>query len=163
MTIICCSYMHSTTTCCIISWCFSFTAKPLSLVLNAIVSIWKFPYFQVCHCSSGLSSELSDTDIDDYAEKAYIYLKFGKLVAILGTDRFRCPFYPRKKKQGYCASKVKANHQALANLLKTDHAGAAGSWWVRQATALINPPKPVQEHELFVWPWMGIFANVPAE
>uniref|UniRef100_A0ACD5Y2Z8 Uncharacterized protein n=2 Tax=Avena sativa TaxID=4498 RepID=A0ACD5Y2Z8_AVESA len=130
-------------------------------------------------CSSDESSELSDTDIGDYAEKVYKDLKSGKLVARLGTDRFRCPFCPGKKKQDYRynellqhaigvgasnrAAKVKANHQALANFLKTDHADAAGSLPARQAEALFNPPKPVQDRELFVWPWMGILANVPAE
>ncbi|XP_047091455.1 factor of DNA methylation 1-like [Lolium rigidum] len=130
-------------------------------------------------CSSDESSELSDTDVDDYAEKVYMDLKSGKLVARLGTDRFRCPFCPGKKKLDYCynellqhaigvgasnrAAKVKANHQALANLLKTDHADAAGSLPWRQAEALFNPPKPVQDQELFVYPWMGILANVPAE
>ncbi|XP_051180171.1 factor of DNA methylation 1 [Lolium perenne] len=130
-------------------------------------------------CSSDESSELSDTDVDDYAEKVYMDLKSGKLVARLGTDRFRCPFCPGKKKLDYCynellqhaigvgasnrAAKVKANHQALANLLKTDHADAAGSLPSRQAEALFNPPKPVQDQELFVYPWMGILANVPAE
>ncbi|XP_047087581.1 factor of DNA methylation 1-like [Lolium rigidum] len=130
-------------------------------------------------CSSDESSELSDTDVDDYAEKVYMDLKSGKLVARLGTERFRCPFCPGKKKLDYCynellqhaigvgasnrAAKVKANHQALANLLKTDHADAAGSLPSRQAEALFNPPKPVQDQELFVYPWMGILANVPAE
>uniref|UniRef100_A0A453RXW0 Factor of DNA methylation 1-5/IDN2 domain-containing protein n=1 Tax=Aegilops tauschii subsp. strangulata TaxID=200361 RepID=A0A453RXW0_AEGTS len=130
-------------------------------------------------CSSDESSELSDTDIDDYAEKAYTDLKSGKLVARFGADRFRCPFCPGKKKQDYRynellqhaigvgasnrAAKVKANHQALASHLKTDHADAAGSLPPRQAVALINPPKPVQDQELFVWPWMGILANVPVE
>ncbi|KAM0864825.1 hypothetical protein ACQ4PT_043654 [Festuca glaucescens] len=130
-------------------------------------------------CSSDESSELSDTDVDDYAEKVYMDLKSGNLVARLGTDRFRCPFCPGKKKLDYCynellqhaigvgasnrTAKVKANHQALANLLKTDHADVAGSLPPRQAKALFNPPKPVQDQELFVYPWMGILANVPAE
>ena len=57
----------------------------------------------------------------------------------------------------------KANHQALANLLKTDRADAVSSLSSRQADALINPSKHVQDHELFVWPWVGILANVPAE
>jgi hypothetical protein len=47
------------------------------------------------------------------------------------------------------AANVKANHQALANLIKTDHADVAGSFLVRQAEALFNPPKPVQDQELF--------------
>ncbi|CAL5008428.1 unnamed protein product [Urochloa decumbens] len=129
--------------------------------------------------SSDESSELSETDIDDYAEKAYLDLKSGKLVARLGTDRFRCPFCPGKKKQDYRynellqhavgvgasnrAAKVKANHQALAKLLKEDHADAAATLPPRQAVALSNPQKPVKDREVFVWPWMGILTNVPAE
>ncbi|CAD6341584.1 unnamed protein product [Miscanthus lutarioriparius] len=103
-------------------------------------------------CSSDESSELSETDIDDYAEKSYLDLKAGKFVARLGSDRFRCPFCPGKKKQDYrynellqhavgvgasnCAAKVKANHQALAKLLKEDHADAAATLPPRQAIAL---------------------------
>ncbi|PUZ50145.1 hypothetical protein GQ55_6G036500 [Panicum hallii var. hallii] len=130
-------------------------------------------------CSSDESSELSETDIDDYAEKSYLDLKSGKLVARLASDRFRCPFCPGKKKQDYRynellqhavgvgasnrAAKVKANHQALAKLLKEDHADAAGTLPSRQALALSNPPKPVKDQEVFVWPWMGILTNVPVE
>lgn len=130
-------------------------------------------------CSSDESPDLSDTDIDDYAEKSYANLKAGKLATRLGTDRFRCPFCPAKKKQDYRynellqhavgvgasnrAAKVKANHQALAKLLKEDYADAAGTLPPRQAAALNNPPKPVKDQEIFVWPWMGIITNVPAE
>ncbi|KAJ1267306.1 hypothetical protein BS78_07G046200 [Paspalum vaginatum] len=130
-------------------------------------------------CSSDESSELSETDIDDYAAKSYMDLKSGRLVARLGSDRFRCPFCPGKKKQDYRynellqhatgvgasnrAAKVKANHQALAKLLKEDHADAAATLPPRQAIALSDPPKPVKDKEVFVWPWMGILANVPDE
>ncbi|XP_062192613.1 factor of DNA methylation 1-like isoform X2 [Phragmites australis] len=130
-------------------------------------------------CSSDESSELSDADIDGYAEKSYLDLKAGRLVARLGNDRFRCPFCPGKKKQDYRynellqhavgvgasnrAAKVKANHQALAKLLKEDHADAAGTLPPQQAVALSNPRKPVQDQDMFVWPWMGILTNVPAE
>ncbi|KAK3122744.1 hypothetical protein QOZ80_8AG0617580 [Eleusine coracana subsp. coracana] len=130
-------------------------------------------------CSSDESSDLSDTDIDEYAEKSYLDLKAGKFVARLDIDRFRCPFCPGKKKQDYRynellqhavgvgasnrAAKVKANHQALAKLLKEDHADAAGNLPRRQAAALNNPPKPVKDQEVFVFPWMGIITNVPAE
>ncbi|TVU42766.1 hypothetical protein EJB05_09187 [Eragrostis curvula] len=129
--------------------------------------------------SSDESSDLSDTDIDDYAEKSYLDLKAGKRVARLDADRFRCPFCPGKKKQDYRynellqhavgvgasnrAAKVKANHQALAKLLKEDHADAAGTLPPRQAAALSNPPKPMKDQEIFVWPWMGIITNVTEE
>jgi hypothetical protein len=32
---------------------------------------------------------------------------------------------------------------------------------VQQAKTLFNPPKSMPDQELFVWPWMGILANVP--
>jgi AICAR transformylase/IMP cyclohydrolase PurH len=60
-----------------------------------------------------------------------------------------------------CAEKVKANHQVLTNLVKTDHADVAGSLLARRADA--EHSKRVQDQELFVWPWMAIVANVPAE
>ncbi|KAM3279716.1 hypothetical protein ACQJBY_046845 [Aegilops geniculata] len=115
-------------------------------------------------CSSDESSELSDTDIGDYAKKAYADLKSGKLMARFGTDRFTCPFCLGKKKLDYRyiellnhaiglsasnhAAKVKANHQALANHLETDHADAAASRPVRQTEALINPPRPSPVQDL---------------
>jgi hypothetical protein len=58
-----------------------------------------------------------------YAEKSYLNLKSGKLVARLGSD-------------------------------------AAATLPPRQAIALSNPPKPVKDEEVFVWPWMGILTNV---
>jgi len=89
------------------------------------------------------------------------------------------PILSRKKKQDYRynellqhavgvgasnrAAKVKANHQALAKLLKEDHADASATLPPRQALALSNPPKPVKDQEVFVWPWMGILTNVPVE
>ncbi|XBI41302.1 hypothetical protein VPH35_125775 [Triticum aestivum] len=120
---------------------------------------------------------MGDIDIHDYADKAYTDLKSGRLVARFGADRFRCPFCPGKEDCRYNellqhaigvgasnhAAEVKANHLALANHLKTDHADAAGSLPPRQAEALMNPPRPLQDQELFVWPWMGILANVPVE
>ncbi|KAF7109875.1 hypothetical protein CFC21_110067 [Triticum aestivum] len=105
-------------------------------------------------CSSDESSELSDTDTGYHAKKAYKDLKSGKLVARFGTDRFRCPFCPEKKKLDYRyrelvqhvivmgASKrpwkVRANHRALAKHLETDHTDAPGSssMPLRQAEAL---------------------------
>uniref|UniRef100_A0A0D9YQM7 Factor of DNA methylation 1-5/IDN2 domain-containing protein n=1 Tax=Oryza glumipatula TaxID=40148 RepID=A0A0D9YQM7_9ORYZ len=124
-------------------------------------------------------SELSDADIDDYADKCYMDLKSGKPVVSLGNEKFRCPFCLGKKKQDYRynellqhaigvgasnrAPKVKANHMALANLLKNDYADAAGSLPSRQAVGPSFPPRPLQDQEVYVWPWMGILANVPAE
>jgi hypothetical protein len=43
----------------------------------------------VVDCSSDELSELSGTDIDDYAEKVYVDLKSGRFAARLGADRFR--------------------------------------------------------------------------
>nr|CAB3480018.1 unnamed protein product [Digitaria exilis] len=148
---------------------------PVLIPLDVLASL----FGSAMDCSSDESSDLSETDIDDYADKSYLDLKSGKLVARLGSDRFRCPFCPGKKKQDYRynellqhavgvgasnrAAKVKANHQALAKLLKEDHADAAATLPPRQAITLNNPPKPVKDQEVFVWPWMGILANVPAE
>jgi hypothetical protein len=126
-------------------------------------------------CSFDESSELSDTDIDDYAEKVYMDLKSGKLVARLGLDVCSTP--GRRSRitvtmscfsmpLGGCIQprcQCEGKPPGLANLLQTDHADVAGSLIVRQAEALFDPPKPVQDQELFVYPWMGILANVPVE
>ncbi|XP_006659121.1 factor of DNA methylation 1-like [Oryza brachyantha] len=129
-------------------------------------------------CSSD-ESEISDADIDDYVDKSYMDLKSGKNVVRLGNEKFRCPFCLGKKKQDYRynellqhavgvgasnrAPKVRANHMALANLLKNDYTDAAGSLPSQQVVAPSNPPRPLPDQEVYVWPWMGILANVPAE
>ncbi|KAL8470504.1 hypothetical protein ACS0TY_033125 [Phlomoides rotata] len=128
--------------------------------------------------SSGEDTDVSDSETEEYAEKAHEELKNGKHQVKLSNQAYTCPFCPKKKKGDFQykellqhassigksssqkrTTKDKANHIALAKYLESDIAsGEAG------------PSKPpvegdtLEDHdgdEMFVWPWIGIVVNIP--
>ncbi|XP_015691151.1 factor of DNA methylation 4-like [Oryza brachyantha] len=126
--------------------------------------------------SSADESDVSDSDIGVYEKKTYNQLKAGKLKVKHGESTFRCPFCLGKKKQDYNSkdllqhasgvgaaskrkAKVKATHLALARYLKVDVASLLES--PLQLATVEN--KPTENDEKYVWPWMGILVNLPAE
>ncbi|KAF0921722.1 hypothetical protein E2562_016995 [Oryza meyeriana var. granulata] len=126
--------------------------------------------------SSAEESDVSDSDIGAYEDKTYNQLKAGKLKVKHGESTFHCPFCPGKKKQDYSSkdllqhasgvgaaskrkAKVKATHVALARYLKVDLASPLES----PLQLAIVEYKPTGNEEKYVWPWMGILANLPTE
>nr|XP_010910789.3 factor of DNA methylation 1 [Elaeis guineensis] len=129
--------------------------------------------------SSEEASEISDSELDEYEEDYYRVLKTGKQRVRNPDGTFRCPFCAGKKKQEYLykdllqhatgvgasnsrRAKEKATHRAFARFLKTDLADAAGCSQFAPVEQEQQAPKP-SDDELFVWPWMGVLINVPAE
>ncbi|XP_020577675.1 factor of DNA methylation 1-like [Phalaenopsis equestris] len=133
--------------------------------------------------SSDEDSEFSESELDDYAEKAYLSFKDGNHRILNPDGTMRCPFCAGKKKQDYRykdllqhaigrgsstsrKAKEKANHLGFARFLQNDLALAAG---------IVNPsPPPLAAEkassssnsstdELFVWPWAGMLVNLPIE
>lgn len=133
--------------------------------------------------SSDEDSEFSDSELDDYAEKAYLMLKTGKQRILNPDGTMRCPFCAGKKKQDYRykdllqhaigrgastsrKAKEKANHLGFARFLQTDLALAAGPSAVVPPSPAAEPDPPSSNsssEELFVWPWVGILVNFPME
>ncbi|KAH6769199.1 XH/XS domain-containing protein [Perilla frutescens var. frutescens] len=127
--------------------------------------------------SSGEDTDVSDSETEEYAEKAYEELKNGKRQVKLSDQAYSCPYCTMKKKRdfqykdllqhatsiGSCSSQKRtvrdrANHLALAKYLENDIASVA------------SPSKPSDEvdaladqdrDEMFVWPWIGIIVNIP--
>ncbi|KAG1371709.1 factor of DNA methylation 1 [Cocos nucifera] len=128
--------------------------------------------------SSEEAPEISYSNIDEYETKLYQLLKSGKFKVKNEDNTFRCPFCVGRKKQDYRhnellqhatglgasnrEAKVKANHLALAKLLKDDLADAAGPPKQLISIEQDSTSKPKQDDQ-FVWPWMGILVNVPTE
>ncbi|MQM06123.1 hypothetical protein Taro_038945 [Colocasia esculenta] len=128
--------------------------------------------------SSEDTSEISDSEIDDYEAKSYIKLKAGKYRIKNEDDSYRCPFCLGKKVHDYRrkdllqhatgigasnrGGKVKANHRALARYLSSDLENEEGPSMQHMVIEQEPTPKPKQD-DLFVWPWMGILASVPTE
>lgn len=122
--------------------------------------------------------EISYSNIDDYETKLYQLLKSGNFNVKNEDNTFRCPFCVGRKKQDYRhnellqhatglgasnrEAKVKANHRALAKLLKDDLADAAGPLKQLISIEQDSTSKPKQDDQ-FVWPWMGVVVNVPTE
>ncbi|KAJ4842951.1 hypothetical protein Tsubulata_026607 [Turnera subulata] len=119
-------------------------------------------------------SEISESEIDDYAVRPYEDLKAGKLkVKVNGF--LRCPFCLGKKKQDYKfkdllqhasgvgkgsanrSAKQKANHLALARYLEADLANGAEQQTKRVLPHPVN--RTPGDHEKFVRPWTGIITQ----
>jgi XS domain/XS zinc finger domain len=127
-------------------------------------------------CSDSEEFEVSESEIEDYADKAYSNLKEGGSKVKYSDNAYKCPFCTGKKKQVYSfkdllqhatgigeynrKAKEKARHRALAKYLKTDLADPSLSLQV----AVLQPPAPSRDRdEKFVWPWKGVVVNVPTE
>jgi XS domain/XS zinc finger domain len=128
-------------------------------------------------CSDSEESEVSESEIDDYADKAYSNLKGGASKVKYSDNAYKCPFCIGKKKQVYNfkdllqhaigigasnrKAKEMATHRALAKYLKTDLADPSLSLQV----AMLQPPAaPSRDRdEKYVWPWKGVVVNVPTE
>ncbi|KAI3843497.1 hypothetical protein MKW92_030767, partial [Papaver armeniacum] len=123
--------------------------------------------------SSDEDSEISESEIDDYGDKEYELMKNGKRKVKFAENIFRCPFCQGKKKLDYLykdikqhavgiasshskSAKHRANHLALSKHLETELAPL-----VVQA----QPEVEVDQNrdELFVYPWVGVVANLPTE
>ena len=126
--------------------------------------------------SSDDESDISDSEIDDYAEKPYEQLRDGTYKVRGLNGILKCPFCAGKKKQDYKfkdllqhasgvakgsanrSAKQKANHLALAKYLEVDLASEAAQ------AQLPVVPRPVSQHpeqdNLYVWPWTGIIVNI---
>lgn len=127
--------------------------------------------------SSGEDTDVSDSETEEYAEKAYGELKNGKHQVKLSDQSYSCPYCHTKKRKDFQYKELlqhatsigtvssqkrtardKANHLALAKYLESDIASVGG------------PSKPSDEvdaladqdrDEMFVWPWIGIVVNIP--
>ncbi|KAJ0962431.1 hypothetical protein J5N97_030259 [Dioscorea zingiberensis] len=128
--------------------------------------------------SSEESSDLSDSDIDEYEARSYMNLKSGNPKVKRLSDIYRCPFCVGKKKLVYGykdllqhaigvgssnrSGKVKANHRALANFMENDISVTVPSipQLADEDKRPLPTPKPAKK---FVWPWTAILVNIPTE
>ncbi|EXB50412.1 hypothetical protein L484_013504 [Morus notabilis] len=126
--------------------------------------------------SSDDESDISDSEIKDYAEKPYGQLRDGTYKVKGANGTLKCPFCAGKKKQDYKfkdllqhasgvskgsanrSAKQKANHLALAKYLEAELAGEVAQ------TELPVVSRPVLQHteqdNRYVWPWTGIIVNI---
>lgn len=129
--------------------------------------------------SSEDESDISESEIDDYAEKPYEQLKAGKYKVKSLNGSLRCPFCAGKKKQDYKykelfqhasgvskgsanrSAKQKANHLALAKYMETDLSSESDQIQGLDLPHAVN--QPIEQDDLYVWPWMGIIVNIQSK
>ncbi|CAK9188250.1 unnamed protein product [Ilex paraguariensis] len=127
--------------------------------------------------SSEEETDLSEPELEEYADRCYKELKNGKEKVKVLDELFRCPYCPSKKKQDYSykdllqhASGVgkglhsrdlrkKGMHLGLVRYME-EGLGQQGLS-AQSMMETTEPPQDRDVNELFVWPWMGIVANVP--
>ncbi|KAM0923467.1 hypothetical protein ACQ4PT_005526 [Festuca glaucescens] len=122
------------------------------------------------------NSEISDSEIDEHEDKIYARLMSRDLKANNG-ESYSCPFCSGKNKKDYSIhnllqhasgvgaapnrpAKDKATHRALAKYLKN---GLSESLEPQSQLIAVEPQPLQNRNEKYVWPWMGVVANVPTE
>ncbi|KVI06947.1 putative domain XH [Cynara cardunculus var. scolymus] len=132
--------------------------------------------------SSGEDTDGDDSEVEEYEEKSYEELKGGKYRVKLSDETFACPYCTNKKKRDYQYKELlqhatmvgksdsqkrslrdKANHLALVKYLEKDifQQDTAKASGPSQSTDEVDHLAEHDGDEMFVWPWKGIFVNIP--
>ncbi|KAK6117902.1 hypothetical protein DH2020_048350 [Rehmannia glutinosa] len=101
--------------------------------------------------SSGEDTDVSDSETEEYVEKAYEELKNGKYQVKISDQAYTCSSQKRNARD-------KANHLALAKYLESDIGVDAGP---SKPSAEVDALADQDHDEMFVWPWIGIIVNIP--
>lgn len=129
--------------------------------------------------SSEDETDISDSELEEYVDRCYEQLREESHKVKFSADLFRCPYCPGKKKLVYVfkdllqhASDVgkgsqnkdikhKGKHLGLVRYMKNDldHESLA----LELAELTVEPSPGDGVNVLFVWPWMGVVANLDGE
>ncbi|KAK3017534.1 hypothetical protein RJ639_007209 [Escallonia herrerae] len=152
-------------------FCFAFDS-----FLHSVRTIRDFNGSKMSNSSSSEGSDISDSEFEEYIEKYYERLKNSVMKVEISDERFKCPFCPGKEKQTYLykdllqhASGVGKSTGSRSTKQKGRHLGLVmymekvfdikGSL-TQSRSAAFDIPKDTDANESFVWPWMGIVANI---
>lgn len=127
------------------------------------------------HLSSEEDTDISDSELEEYTEECYESLMNGGINVESSDGLYRCWYCQGRKRRDYkykellqhCSSfgsknvKQKGRHLALVRYME-EQFKANGS--MSKSTSKANEaPVGNDGTELFVWPWVGIVANIPVE
>ncbi|KAK9734817.1 hypothetical protein RND81_04G164900 [Saponaria officinalis] len=142
--------------------------------------------------SSEEDTDLSESELEDYADDIYRRLKKERYEVKISTNTFRCPFCRGKRRQEYsyhdllqhaksigkssrsAKLKEKGDHIALADYLDRYHRPRvsaklpekSSSDVLRESGKLSEKSSShlgYDKNEKFAWPWKGIVANLPVQ
>ncbi|XP_059625242.1 protein INVOLVED IN DE NOVO 2-like [Cornus florida] len=129
--------------------------------------------------SSEEETDISESELEEYSDKYYEQLKNGSVKVQISDEKYRCPFC-HGKKQNYAYKdllqhadgvgkgsrkrgiKEKGMHLGLARYMK-NYLDVKRSPPLESTRQNSDYVKGKDVNELFVWPWMGIIANIPLE
>ncbi|KAF5930884.1 hypothetical protein HYC85_031757 [Camellia sinensis] len=129
--------------------------------------------------SSDEDTDISDSELDEYAEECFENLRNGSVKVKESDETFRCPYCPGRKKQDYQyeellqhgvgkrsqsrSLKEKGKHSGLVKYMELYVNVNANRSLSKSTVEATEPHKLNDANELFVWPWVGIVGNLPVE
>ncbi|XP_055831354.1 protein INVOLVED IN DE NOVO 2-like [Solanum dulcamara] len=131
--------------------------------------------------SSEEETDISESEMEEYADKWYVKLKEGYGKEKMSGEVYQCPFCPGKKKQAYSfndlvqhssgVSKGGSQHRKLND--KAKHLGLTKYLKKKDSFPMSDEMEteilqPTYDHgndvdEKYSFPWMGIVANLPVQ
>ncbi|EPS62632.1 hypothetical protein M569_12161, partial [Genlisea aurea] len=118
-------------------------------------------------------TDVSDSELEDYVDRWFNDLMQDKGKVKLSENVYRCPFCPGKKKMVYQSKDLlqhasdlgrstdlnhRGKHLAVLRFLKDDIRALSSDF----STMTLDHSRSARRDKLFVYPWMGILANVDA-
>ncbi|KAK4491390.1 hypothetical protein RD792_002133 [Penstemon davidsonii] len=124
-------------------------------------------------------TDISESELEEYADSCYEKLKHGDARVKVSENGYKCPYCPEKKKQVFLfkdllqhasgvsqgsqkrGTKDIGRHLGLVKYMQTDLNEYNSSSEVIADTGEASGSNDV--NEVYVWPWMGIVANIPVQ
>lgn len=130
-----------------------------SICWRLIVDSFILSYFR--SAKTYYSEEVSKSELKDLENKYYNELKNGVVDVRASTSTYRCPYCPGKSKTDYILKELLQHATGIGrgsqrSSLKEKARHLALESYIRKYLDL----KGRAHDELFVWPWMGIVANI---
>lgn len=122
-------------------------------------------------------TDISESELEDHAESCYEQLKQAGHTVKVSESEYRCPYCPGKKKQIFGFKDLLQHATGVSHSQKRgtkDRGGHLGL--VRYLQKEFNGESPQENtkdsdefdensdlNEFYVWPWMGVVANIPVQ
>ncbi|KAL8542926.1 hypothetical protein ACS0TY_003703 [Phlomoides rotata] len=124
-------------------------------------------------------TDMSESELESYADSCYEQLKEDDQMVRISEDSYKCPYCPGKKKQIFGSkdllqhaagvsdgskkrtTKDRGRHLGLKKYMQKELVNGV------HLSASVADENEIEEscdvNELYVWPWMGVVANVPVQ
>lgn len=123
-------------------------------------------------------TDMSESELESYADACYEQLKEDDQMVRISEDSYKCPYCPGKKKQIFGFNDLLQHAAGVSNGSKKRTTKDRGrhlglkKYMQKEVNGEHLPESTVDNNEieencdvneLYVWPWMGVVANVPVQ